>query len=337
MKACSYLIIVWILSLLYCESNKANRKDYALVMHGGAGTIEKSLLSDSLEKAYRNTLSSALNKGQFILQNNGSSTDAVEMVISILEDSPLFNAGKGSFYSNAGNIEMDASIMNGRNKNAGAIAGVQMIKNPIKAARLVMDSSRHVMLSGKGADLYAKANGLELAESSYFATERRWNQLLKIRNKNKSELDHSYILDSLDKKYGTVGCVALDKFGNISAGISTGGMSNKQWGRIGDSPIIGAGTYANNYTCGVSCTGNGEYYIRNLFNHSVSDLIEIGNFSLKDALNKVIHSDLEKTGGKGGIIAIDNKGNINWDFNTAGMYRGMVDEKGNITIEIYKK
>ncbi|GFR59531.1 isoaspartyl peptidase [Elysia marginata] len=258
-----------------------------------------------------------------------------------MEDSYLFNAGKGAVFTHDGKNELDASIMYGKDLNAGAIAGVRDVKNPISLARKVMQVSKHVMLSGEGASDFAKSQGLEIVTPSYFYTDRRFKALQHIKNEEKISLDQDekttmLYSDPDNKKFGTVGCVALDKDGNITAGTSTGGMTNKRWGRIGDSPIIGSGTYANNKTCGVSCTGWGEYFIRAQVAYDISAMINYKGFSLGEATKEVIHKKLTKLGGKGGVIAIDKYGNMQAMFNTVGMYRATMDDQGNLEIEIYK-
>lgn len=274
-----------------CNSNKV---DFAIVVHGGAGTILKKNMSDEMELAYKLKLEEAINAGYNILEKNGSSKDAVEQTIKILENSELFNAGKGSVLSNKGVVEMDASIMNGQNLNAGAISGIKTIKNPISAARLVMEKSEHVFLSGEGAEEFARLQGLDIINNEYFITKTRLKSLLNAKKRDSIK----------DNKFGTVGCVAIDKFGNITSGTSTGGMTNKKWNRIGDVPIIGAGTYANNNTCGISSTGWGEYFIRNVVAYDISSQIEYKKISIdlaaKNTLKKV--KDL---GGNGGVIGID--------------------------------
>ena len=317
------LLILFFLSLLYsCETKNI---EFAIVIHGGAGTILKENMSDEMENDYIQKMEEAINAGYNILENNGSSMDAVEAAIKILENSELFNAGKGSVLSNASIVEMDASIMRGDNLNAGAISGVTTIKNPISAARLVMEKSEHVYLSGKGAESFAKYENLEIVENEYFITERRLNSL---RNAKKR--------DSLaDNKYGTVGCVALDSDGNITSGTSTGGMTNKKWNRIGDVPIIGAGTYANNKTCGISSTGWGEYFIRNVVAYDISSQMEYNNTSIKSASKNTLKK-VKDLGGSGGVVGLDAKGNITMDFNTEGMYRGYKKSNGDSEIKIYK-
>lgn len=311
----------------------AKQQEYALAIHGGAGTILKENLTPSLEQAYRNILTAALVTGEKILQKGGTSLDAIEQSILLMEDSPLFNAGKGSVYTNEGTHELDAAIMDGKTLNAGAVGGAKKIKNPIAAARVVLEQSEHILLIGEGADQFAALSGLKLVENSYFGTEKRRNALLKIQqseNKNQVALDHN------DHKYGTVGAVALDKHGNLAAGTSTGGMTNKKFGRIGDSPIIGAGLYADNQTCAVSSTGHGEYFIRLAIAHAISARMECSNCSLKDATEFVIMKKLERIGGKGGVIAIDSFGNISMPFNTKGMYRGWMLANGQPNVMIYK-
>jgi beta-aspartyl-peptidase (threonine type) len=255
-----------------------------------------------------------------------------------LEDSPLFNAGKGSVFTAEGKNEMDASIMEGKTLKAGAVAGVQIIKNPITAALCVMQKSPHVMMTGKGAEKFAKTTCLcETADSSYFFEQKRWNGLQKAKEAEKAQLDHGSLTPNNDSKFGTVGVVALDKDGNLSAGTSTGGMTNKKHGRVGDSPIIGAGTYANNKTCGVSCTGHGEYFIRSVVAYDVSALMEYKGYSVDKAANEVVMKKLVSMGGEGGLIAMDRKGNITMPFNSAGMYRGYMKSNGKKEILIYKK
>lgn len=308
---------------------QVEKPEYALVIHGGAGTILKKTMSPEKEAAYIEKMQEALNAGEYILKNGGSSIDAVEATIQIMEDSPLFNAGKGSVYTDAGENEMDASIMDGSNLKAGAVAGVKTIKNPISAARLVMDKSQHVMMAREGAELFAEQEGLEIVDPEYFKSEKRWNSYRRMKAKQKNEEDEA------NKKHGTVGCVALDKKGNIAAGTSTGGMPMKMWGRIGDSPIIGAGTYANNKTCGVSSTGHGEFFIRNVVAYDISALMEYKGWSLEKAANYVVNKKLKSQGGIGGIISLDKDGNIAMPFNTAGMYRGYVKSTGETEILIY--
>ncbi len=310
----------------------------AIAIHGGAGTILKSNMTPQLEQEYHDVLTKALETGYKILQNNGASLDAVEAVIRIMEDSPLFNAGKGSVFTNAGTNELDASIMDGKTRMAGAVARVSRVKNPISLARKVMSETPHVMLVGDGAEAFAKNIGVELVDSSYFYTEKRWEQLQKAKSREGKSGDlKSYLDHSPDTKFGTVGCVALDKAGNLSAGTSTGGMTNKRWGRVGDSPIIGAGTYADNATCAVSATGHGEYFIRGVIAYDIAALMQYQHLSVSEAANAAIHQKLTEMGGSGGVIALDRMGNVTMPFNTEGMYRGYVDRDGKIVVKIYKE
>ena len=298
------------------EKIQNERPEYALVIHGGAGTIRKSQITDEEEASIRQALDAALVAGESILKNGGTALDAIEQSIMILEDSPHFNAGKGAVFTNAGTNELDASIMDGSSMNAGAVGGVRMIKNPILGARAVMEKSPHVLLTGAGADTFCVTQKLETVDSDYFYTERRWKALQRVLE---SERKKEKITP---QKRGTVGAVALDRKGNIAAGTSTGGMTNKRYNRIGDSPIIGAGTYANNKTCGVSSTGHGEFFIRYAVAHDISALIEYKGMTANEAAEEVVNRKLVDVGGAGGVIAIDKDGNIAMPFNTEGMYRG---------------
>ncbi|WP_291945958.1 isoaspartyl peptidase/L-asparaginase family protein [Chitinophaga sp.] len=332
------------------ERDSATQKTrYMLVIHGGAGTILKSQMTPEKEAAYKAGLTKALEAGYTILKSGGSSLDAVEAAVKVMEDNPLFNAGKGAVFTNEGRNEMDAAIMNGKTLQAGAVAGVTVVKNPITAARAVMDKSQHVLMFGPGAEKFAKQAGCEIVDPSYFYTEDRWKSLLKVRaaDSTKMQLDHDSTIqhkpatklgvENKDHKFGTVGAVAIDKQGNLAAATSTGGMTNKKFGRVGDSPIIGAGTYANNATCAISCTGWGEYFIRLVVAKTVSDLMEYKNMSVADAAAEMIMKQVPKLGGDGGLIAIDKDGNIAMPFNTAGMYRGSVTADGKIEVSIYKE
>jgi beta-aspartyl-peptidase (threonine type) len=299
----------------------------AIAIHGGAGTIKKSKFTPELEKAYRAKLAQAVETGYSVLHKGGSSLDAVTAAINVLENSPFFNAGKGAVYTFDETHEMDASIMFGKNRQAGAVAGVKKIKNPIDLARMVMDESVHVMLSGEGAEQFAKTQGIELVDNKIFDTEHRYKSLLKSKEKmkkakqeNKSYQAAHSTLD-VEYKVGTVGAVALDKHGNIAAGTSTGGMTNKRFGRIGDSPVIGAGTFADNSSCAVSATGHGEYFIRYNVASDICARVQYQKKSIEQAGKEVIHDVLMPVGGTGGVIIIDTKGNISMPFNTAGMYR----------------
>ena len=299
--------------------SKDESVEFSIAIHGGAGTITRKNMTQGKENAYRSKLKETLNVGYSILNKGGTSLDAVEATIRIMENSELFNAGKGAVFTNAGTNELDASIMDGRNLKAGAVARVKTVKNPISAARKVMEETWHVMLSGDGADKFAKEQGLDIVDPNYFYTQRRWDSLKKIQV----------------EKHGTVGCVALDKHGNLAAGTSTGGITNKRWGRVGDSPIIGAGTYANNQTCAVSGTGQGEYFIRGNVAYDVSAIMEYKGKSVGEAAQNVIRK-LSDMGGNGGIITMDSKGNISMPFNTAGMYRGFRKAGQAPEIFIYK-
>lgn len=325
------------------EVKPQKKADFAIIIHGGAGTILKKNMTPEKETAYKAKLEEAIRVGYNILKNGGSSLDAVTKTINVMEDSPLFNAGKGAVFTNAESNELDASIMDGKTLNAGASAGTKTVKNPIDLARAIMDKSPHVMLAGEGADIFAKEQGLEIVEPSYFFTERRFKSLqrLKAKNSKKVELDHDekkisfYDADIKDYKFGTVGCAALDKNGNLAAGTSTGGMTNKRWGRVGDSPIIGSGTYANNETCAVSSTGWGEFFIRAQVAHDISALMDYKGLSLQEASKTVINK-VGDLGGDGGIVAVDKNGNMVAEFNTAGMYRATMNDKDELTVEIYK-
>ncbi len=314
------LSIALVFIIMHCGKTPIhNQTVYGLVIHGGAGTITREKMSPEKEAEYRGKITEALTVGYEILEKGNSSLDAVEAVVRIMEDSPLFNAGKGAVFTNAGTNELDASIMDGSALQAGAVAGVKTVKNPISAARKVMEKTWHVMLSGDGADHFAAEQGLEIVDNNYFYTERRWNALKKAQE---------------EEKHGTVGCVALDKKGNIAAGTSTGGLTNKRWGRVGDTPIIGAGTYANNETCGVSGTGQGEYFIRGNIAYDVSALMIYRSLTVNDAAGQVIDK-LSGRGGRGGLIAMDKNGNIAMSFNTEGMYRGYRVNGSESVIKIY--
>ena len=298
-------------------------------------------MTDEKEAAYKAKLEEAIKVGHTILKNGGTSQEAVIKTIQVMEESPLFNAGKGAVFTNAGTNELDASFMDGKTLNAGAVAGVKDVKSPIELAVKVMTDSEHVILSGEGASTFAKEKGLEIVDPSYFYTERRFKSLQRIIDREKTQLDHDdktavfYDSDIKNAKFGTVGCVALDKNGNIAAGTSTGGMTNKRWGRIGDAPIIGSGTYANNNTCGVSSTGWGEYFIRSQVAYDISAQMEYQQKSLKEATTDVIQNKLTKLGGTGGVVALDKNGNMSFEFNTAGMYRASMNDKGDLVIKIY--
>jgi beta-aspartyl-peptidase (threonine type) len=336
------LTLILLLSVAGSAFAQDKSAKYVMVMHGGAGTILKKNMTPEQEAAYRATMTQALKTGYDAIKSGKSSLDAVELAIHILEDSPLFNAGKGAVFTHEGKNEMDAAIMDGKTLKAGAIAGVTVIRNPISAARAVMEKSEHVMMAGKGAEDFAKQAGLTIVDPSYFYTEDRWKGLQQALKQDsmKAVLDHdkkSMKMGTInpDFKFGTVGAVALDKQGNLAAGTSTGGMTNKRFGRIGDAPIIGAGTYANNATAGISGTGWGEFYIRTVLAHDLSAMMEYQKLSVLEASKKAIEK-MGKLGGDGGLIAMDRQGHVAMEFNTAGMYRGTVTADGKITVEIYK-
>jgi beta-aspartyl-peptidase (threonine type) len=312
-------------------------KKIGLAVHGGAGTIERSDMTPEREREYRVGLQRALTAGYEILKRGGSSLDATEAAVRVLEDDPHFNAGKGSVFTSAGTNEMDAAIMDGKTLAAGAVASLKHIKNPISLARLVMEKSGHVMMDSEGAEAFAKENGIELVDQKYFFTQDRWNALQKIKAAEKSRTSgggKAFLITDQDR-HGTVGAVALDQNGNLAAATSTGGTTNKRPGRVGDTPVIGAGTYANNATCAVSATGDGEYFIRATVGRDVSALMEYRGLSLNEAAQTAL-DNVAKLGGAGGLIAIDHEGNMTLPFNTAGMYRGYADPNGNFVVEIYK-
>jgi len=307
------------------------------VMHGGAGTITRANMTPEAEKHIRDAMEAALRRGHDVLVKGGTSVDAVEASIRILEDSPYFNAGKGAVFTHEGKNELDSSIMDGRTKMAGAVASVTVIKNPISAARAVMEKSKHVMLIGRGAEQFAKMVGLEIVDPSYFRTERRWQELQRDLEKEKHpNSPHAEVIEPGDHKYGTVGAVALDTHGNLAAGTSTGGTSNKMYGRVGDSPIIGAGTYADNDSVAVSCTGTGEFFIRWSVAHEISSLYKYKSMTVQQAGDAVIHGELDPVKGDGGAIVLDRKGNFAFPFNTEGMYRGWIGDDGVPHVLIYK-
>lgn len=317
---------------------QAQANKFAIVIHGGAGSIEEKGMSDSAKVAYKMKLEEAIRTGYAILKDGGKAVDAVRETIKVMEDSPLFNSGKGAVFAHDETNQLDASIMNGKTLEAGAVAGVTKVKNPIALAYEVMVNSPHVLLYGEGAEKFAKKQGVELVDPSYFRTEDSYNTLQRVKAaekkkkvNNKTAFYNAFVHNS---KFGTVGCVALDKNGNLAAGTSTGGMTNKRWNRIGDSPIIGAGTYANNKTCAISCTGWGEYFIRGVAAYDVSALMEYGGKSLKEAAKTVIQKKLPSKGG-GGLIGIDAKGNMVTEFNTPGMFRATMDDAGNLEIAMF--
>lgn len=319
------LICILIMS---CTPNATKKSPKAvLVIHGGAGWISKGSVSDSMEQAYVNTLEKSLLKGREIIKNNGSSLDAVQAAIEHLEDSPLFNAGKGSVFTFDETNEMDSALMDGATTNAGAATGISTIKNPIQVARAVLDHSVHVFLSGSGAEAFALKKGLTQVDPSYFFTQNNFDNLLKAKASMK---------EVKQNKLGTVGAVALDKNGNLAAGTSTGGMTNKRFGRIGDTPIIGAGTYAENGVCGISATGHGEYFIRYVVAHDIAARIKYANQSIEQASTEVIEM-LKANGGLGGVIGLDATGTVVMPFNTKGMFRGYISLDGDPIVALYKE
>lgn len=310
---------------------------YSIVIHGGAGTLSKDGFDGSYEPEFRAKLQEALEAGEAVLKADGSSLDAVVAAIKVLEDCPLFNAGKGAVLNAAGNAELDSSIMEGSSKRAGAVAGVHRIKNPITAARAVMEKTPHVLLVADGADAFAAEVGLDMVSPEYFVTEKNRKDWEKWKEKQalKKAADAAGEGERLGRKHGTVGAVARDRRGNLAAGTSTGGMQFKRPGRVGDSPIIGAGTYADNRNCAISATGHGEYFIRHAVTHDITSLMAYRDYSLEQAAHEVIHNTLVKAGGEGGIIAIDRAGNIVTKFNSAGMFRAgrREGEKGFVIVE----
>ena len=338
----------------------AAKAKWALVVHGGAGVIERKDLSAEQDRAYREAMAKVANVGADVLKKGGSALDAIEAAIRILEDDPLFNAGRGAVFTAEGRNELDSSIMDGKTLKAGAVAGVTTTRHPISLARAVMEKSPHVMLIGEGAERFAKTQNLEQVDNSYFFTERRWQALEReLRKLNlpvpprpkgapqapsaavdqRAELQHDEgreRLAQLEKKFGTVGVVALDGSGNVAAGTSTGGTTGKRWGRVGDAPIIGAGTYASNKSCAVSATGTGEYFIRLTVAREICALVEHKGLSLQAAADRVIQKDLTALGGDGGVIAVAPDGDMAWSFNTSGMYRARVADGEKLVVGIYK-
>lgn len=306
---------------------------FAIALHGGAGTVERHLLDEEKQKLYEDGLKAAVNAGYEVLHAGGSSLDAVVAAVRSLEDCPMFNAGRGSVFNHDGKHEMDASLMNGSNREAGAVASVKNIKNPVLLAKAVMEKSEHVFLAGDGAETFAKQHGIAFEPDDYFFDTFRYEQYKEALKEDKIQLDHSA---AGDRKFSTVGAVALDKYGNMSAATSTGGMTNKKFGRVGDTPMIGAGTYANNETCAISCTGHGELFIRQVVAHQVHCLMKYKSLSLEEACEQVVMKDLVEIGGEGGLASIDHKGNICFSFNSSGMYRGFKKSDGTEGVAIYR-
>lgn len=305
-------------------------ENFAIALHGGAGTISPETMTPEKYIAYSSGLKSALDKAYELLASGGSSLDAVEIAVKALEDFPLFNAGKGAVFNNSGKHEMDAAIMFGLDKTAGAVCGISNARNPVQVARAVMEHTDHVLLAGAGAEAFAKELNLPLENEDYFFNQFRYDQWQEALAEGKMQLDHT------EKKMGTVGAVALDRNGNLAAATSTGGMTNKKYGRVGDSPLIGAGTWADNQTCAISCTGHGELFIRSVVAYDIACLIEYKGLSLAEASHKVVMEKLVAIGGEGGLVAIDKTGNIEMPFNSSGMYRAMRKSDGTEAIAIYK-
>jgi L-asparaginase / beta-aspartyl-peptidase len=309
-----------------------NTPTWSLAIHGGAGTITPALMTPEKERLYRGGLQAALEAGERVLQAGGQALDAVVAAVQSLEDNPLFNAGRGAVFTHEGTHEMDAALMRGDTLEAGAVAGVRGVRNPIALARAIMERSGHVVLAGEGAAQFARTAGIAFEDERYFHDDFRHQQWMEVKDTDSYQLDHS---KGDEKKFGTVGAVARDAHGNLAAATSTGGMTNKRWGRIGDSPVIGAGTYANNSTCAISCTGHGEYFIRAVVAYDISCLMQYAGLSLEDACKKVVNDKLVTFGGEGGLIAVDSAGNVCMPFNSEGMYRGQATPAGR-DIQIYR-
>lgn len=331
MKRKAFLLkaLIWGYCLVFAQNATADSPPIAIAVHGGAGTIERAKITPEQEALYKTTLRNALEAGHTLLKEGKPGLDAVVEAITILEDSPLFNAGKGAVFTHDGRNELDAAIMDGRTLAAGAVASVRNVANPIILARKVMESSPHVLLVGDGATEFALEQGMSLVPQRYFFTPHRWEQLERKRRQNEASVGPS------DNQFGTVGAVVLDSAGNLAAGTSTGGLTGKRFGRVGDSPIIGAGTYANNETVAVSGTGHGEYFIRSVVGHDISALMEYSDMSLDSAVRLVVMEKLVALGGEGGVIAVDKAGNVAMEFNTEGMYRGAIDRDGKMVVEIF--
>lgn len=344
MNNIKYKLATMTLCSLFATSVFANTQSpIRLVIHGGAGTITKGTITPEQEKEYKEKLTEALNAGYAVLNSGGTSIEAVQKSINVMEDSPLFNAGKGAVFTHDGRNELDASIMDGKTRNAGAVAGVTTVKNPINAAIAVMEKSPHVLMVSNGADLFAKEQGLTIVDPSYFRTEHRWQQLQKAIEKEQVVLDHdgktaTLFIDPMmyDYKYGTVGAVALDQHGNLAAGTSTGGMTNKRYGRVGDSPIIGAGNYADNETVAVSATGSGEMFIRTLAAFNIAAQVKYQNLPLEKAAQNAL-DEVKAINGSGGVIVLDKSGDYTMSFNSEGMYRGTIGNDGKPVVAIYKE
>lgn len=340
MKMLSLSGVIACLPLTVCAADRSAIPRVVLGIHGGTG-VERHEMTPELDKEIRAGLSAALKAGHAVLQKPGTtSLDAIEAAIRTMEDNPAFNAGKGSVFTHDGRNELDASIMEGRERKAGAVAGVTVVKNPISAARAVMEKSKHVLMVSKGAEVFAAEAGLEIVDPSYFRTDKRWKQLQdQLREEREAKEKKGAVLPVTPpaREWSTVGAVAVDAAGNLAAGTSTGGMSNKRYGRVGDSPIIGAGTFADNATCAVSCTGHGEFFIRWSVAHEIASLIRYRGLSVQEAADDVIQKQLKQVDGEGAAIALDVKGNFAMSYNSAGMYRGYVTADGTSNIFIFEK
>lgn len=345
-----FFVLIASVCLAACtKPTEQQHSAFSIAIHGGAGAMPLGSYTPEQEAAYTATLDLAIKTGYAMLQAGDSAVDVVEAVIKILEDSPLFNAGKGSVINYSGRIKMDAAIMDGRTLDAGAVNNVRRIKNPISAAKYAMQNQKWILLSGSGAERMARNGGLEMVDPSYFYTQHQYDRWIKTKDSTETEYIHyadsmmalqgtaGYADPGFEKKYGTVGCVVKDKYGNLAAGTSTGGLINKKYNRIGDSPIIGAGTYANNATCAISCTGTGEDFMRMVAAKRVSDLMELKGMSLEEAIHTVIDTEFAAIQGEGGMIAVDKYGNICTHFNTDGMFRATGDDQGNLHSYIYKE
>ena len=327
-RAVALLFLAFLACAPVAQGSDGDAPMISIAIHGGAGVITRSSLSAEDEAAYRADLARALDAGYEVLQAGGDSLDAVTAAVRILEDSPLFNAGRGAVFNHEGINELDASIMDGRTLKAGAVAGVRHVRNPVDLARRVMERSPHVLLSGAGAEEFALEQGVELVPRKYFFTERRWQQLERARAGDK-------LGSAALGYYGTVGAVARDSRGNLAAATSTGGMTNKRWGRVGDSPIIGAGNYADNESCAVSATGSGEFFIRSVLAHEISALMKYRGLAVEEAARQAVRERLQGIGGDGGVIVVDREGNVAMQFNTEGMFRGTRDSRGRREVAIY--
>ena len=356
MKANLTIILIAVLGLFITSCKETTTSEpsaspeqvFTIAIHGGAGAMPKGTYAPEQESAFRPKLKEAAQLGYEMLSRGDSAVDVVQAVICMLEDSPLFNAGKGSVFTKEGKIQMDAAIMNGRTLDCGSVNNIQRVQNPIKVARMVMDSSKYIMFSGEGAEQFAQLNNIPQADASYFYTQHQYERWKGMKDSTEGKYiryvdsvmalqNIPTVLNNIEEKFGTVGCVVKDKYGNLAAGTSTGGLMNKKFNRIGDSPIIGAGTYASNNTCAISCTGTGEDFIKTVAAKTVADLMEFKGLTLEAATNELIHVRFKEIKGDGGLIAIDKNGNVSFQYNSDGMFRAKVDDKGNITTYIYNE